>query len=177
MTNVDAMRKLIYALFISGFSVITACQDSDATEESEFTGNEALYALEAGSTYPISGTATFKEKKDGSTVVSISISGTEGDLQHPVHLHLGNISTPSADVSALLNPVVGKTGVSETTLTMLADESTISYKQLIELNACIKIHLSSSGPDKDVVLAAGNIGEAAGDVSGGRLGVSVCKSE
>jgi hypothetical protein len=60
---------------------------------------------------------------------------------------------------------------------MLADESTISYKQLIELNACIKIHLSSSGPDKDVVLAAGNIGEAAGDVSGGRLGVSVCKSE
>ncbi len=171
------MRKLIYVLLISGFGVITGCQDSAVTEESEFTGNEASYALQAGSEYPISGTATFKERKDGSTLITISVSGTEGELQHPVHLHLGNISTPSADISALLNPVTGKTGMSETTLTKLADESSISYKQLIELNACIKIHLSSSGPDKDVVLAAGNIGEAAADVSSGRLGISVCKSE
>lgn len=171
------MRKLIYVLMISGFGMVTGCQDSVVTEESEFTGNEASYALQAGSEYPINGTATFKEKKDGSTFVTIAISGTEGELQHPVHLHLGNISTPSADISALLNPVTGKTGVSETTLTKLADESSISYKQLIELNACIKIHLSSSGPDKDVVLAAGNIGEAAADISNGRLGISVCKSE
>lgn len=172
------MKKLIYVLLISGFGVTTACQDNDAVEESDFTGNEASYALEAGSTYPISGTVTFREKKDGSTFVSISVSGTEGELKHPVHLHLGNIASPSAEVSALLNPVAGNTGLSETTLNKLADESTISYKQLIELNACIKIHLSSSGPDKDVILAAGNIGDAAGDVSsGGRVGISVCKSE
>jgi hypothetical protein len=172
----NAMRKLIYVLLISGFGVVTACQDTDAIEESEFTGNEASYALDAGSTYPINGTVTFKEKKDGSTLISISVSGTEGELKHPVHLHLGNISTPSADVSALLNPVLGKTGLSETTLTTLADESSINYRQLIELNACIKIHLSSSGPDKDVILAAGNIGVAADD-AGGRVGIGVCKSE
>lgn len=171
------MKKSIYVLLISVLGMTTACQETDAIEESEFTGNEALYALQAGSTYPINGTATFKEKKDGSTLVTISVSGTEGNLQHPVHLHLGNIAAPDADVSALLSPVVGKTGVSETILSKLADETPISYKQLIELNACIKIHLSSSGPDKDVILAAGNIGAAVADDPGGRLGISVCKSE
>ncbi len=171
------MKKLIYVLFLSGFGVFTSCQDSGTVEESDFTGNEASYALQAGSTYPISGTATFKEKRDGSTLIVVTVSGTEGDLQHPVHLHLGNIGAPPADISALLNPVFGKSGLSETTLNKLADESSISYKQLIDLNACIKIHLSSSGPDKDVILAAGNIGEAAADVSGGRIGNSTCKSE
>jgi hypothetical protein len=172
-----AMKKLIYVLLISGLCVATACQETDAVEETEFTGNEASYALLAGSKYPITGTATFKEKKDGTTLVTIDVSGTDGDLQHPVHLHLGNISSPSAEVSALLNPVAGKTGKSETVLSKLADESSITYAQLKAMSACIKIHLGSSGPDRDVVLAAGNIGETASDISGGRVGISVCKSE
>ena len=157
-------------------ALFSACQDDDAVEQSDFTGNESSYALLAGSTYPVSGTVTFKEKTNGSTFVVVSITGTEGEAQHPVHLHLGNITAPDADVTALLNPVLGRTGTSETNISTLADESRVTYKQLIELAACVKIHLATSGPDKNTILAAGNIGTSA-DASGGRLKISVCKSE
>ena len=167
------MKKLVYVVAL--VVVFAACQENEV-DQSDFTGNESSYALLAGSTYPISGTVTFKEKTDGSALIIISVTGTEGEIQHPVHLHLGNIAAPDADVTAQLNPVLGKTGTSETVITKLADESAVTYKQLIELAACVKVHLAASGPDKNIILAAGNIGKSA-DVSGGRLKISVCKSE
>jgi hypothetical protein len=170
------MKKWILSAFIC--AAICSCQETENLTESDFTGNETVYALEQGSSYNVSGTATIKERCDGSASISVTLSGTEDGLEHPVHLHLGDISTPAADVAALLNPVAGKVGVSETHLTKLADESSISYRQLIDLNACIKIHLASSGPDRDIILAGGNIGKAVSNgVTGGRLGIGVCKSE
>ena len=153
---------------------IAACQDSE-TAKKEFTGNEATYALSPGSDYAIDGTVTFKEKTDGSTLVILQLNGTEGALQHPVHLHAGDISTPDADIAALLNPVAGSTGRSETILRALSDESSINYSQLLGLDACIKVHLAAAGPDKDIILAGGNIGKDAS--ASGRLKFGVCKSE
>lgn len=169
------MKRLAGLLIILA---LNACEENEAVK-TDLTGSETTYALVSGSTYPISGTITFKEKKDGSTLVDVVLSGTEGEIKHPVHLHLGNITTPDADVAALLNPVTGSTGKSETVLTMLADESPITYQQLLQLNACIKIHLSDSGTDKNIVLAGGNIGTAiSDDLAGGRVGgISSCKSE
>lgn len=159
-------------------AAFTACTENDNVTH-EFTGNESTYALIQGSDYVVQGSVTFKEKTDGTTLVSVVLSGTEGDIKHPVHLHLGNIATPDAAVAALLNPVKGASGMSETHLVMLADESLISYQQLIQLNACIKIHLSDVGQDKNIILAGGNIGLASGDDFGsGRAatGISACKS-
>ncbi|HPM29974.1 MAG TPA: hypothetical protein PLJ60_06535 [Chryseolinea sp.] len=166
--------KNAVGVFVLSLSFL-ACQDNESTK-SEFTGNETTYALQAGSTYDISGTVTFKEKVGGSTVVIINLTGTEGNLQHPVHLHLGDLSTDGAAVAALLNPVLGKTGKSETTLTKLEDETTITYNQIIALEACVKIHLAEAGPDRDIILAGGNIGSSKGSISG-RQDISVCKSE
>ncbi len=167
------MKKIIAGLALVAFF---GCQDNENIS-SEFTGNEMVYALEAGPDYAVSGTATFREKKDGSTVISINLTGTAGTLQHPVHLHLGNINTPDADVAALLNPVLGSTGTSETILTLLADESTITYTQLLTLDACIKIHLAESGLDRDIILAGGNIGSAKNYSTAARQAFGVCKSE
>lgn len=168
------MRTLI-TIILLGVAVI-ACQESESVPN-EFTGNEAVYALNPGSVYQTSGTVTFKEKKDGTALVIVDLKGTEGNAKHPVHLHLGNIATPDADITALLNPVMGKTGKSETLVSKLADESDVTYKQLLELSACVKIHLAEAGPDKDIILAGGNIGKAATDASSGRVSMSVCKSE
>jgi hypothetical protein len=151
------------------------CQENELV--SDFTGNEVVYALQSGSVYPISGSATFKEKKDGNTVIIIELTGTEGELQHPVHLHLGDIASPGADVAALLTPVFGKTGKSETTLVHLGDETMLNYAELIDLNACIKIHLADSGPDRDIILAGGNIGSAANARMRENVELGVCKSE
>ena len=75
-------------------------------------------------------------------------------------------------------PVDSKTGTSETILTQLADESTIQYADLIKLEACIKVHLSDVGPEQNIILAGGNIGEAiAKAAASGRIGMGICKSE
>lgn len=163
---------------MAGFVLIlfAGCQENEAVTD-DFTGNEIIYSLQSGSVYPISGTATFKEKKDGHTLIVVELTGTEGNIQHPVHVHLGDITIPGAEIVALLNPVMGNTGKSETTFTMLADETPISYSQLIELNACIKIHLAASGPDRDIILAGGNIGSNSDARLAGKNEISICTSE
>ena len=168
------MRKLWILMLLSVFA---ACQDGENVLR-DFTGTEVTYALQPGSVYPVSGTVTFKEKKNGTVLVVVALVGTEGNILHPVHLHLGDIATPDADIAALLNPVKGSTGVSETVLERLADETPITYTALTGLNACIKIHLADSGPDRDIILAGGNIGSAFDTAPGrGRIEFGVCKSE
>ena len=155
---------------------LLACQEKEDLK-TEFTGNETVYALLQASDYNVSGTVTFRERLDGSALIDVEMSGTEGPVEHPVHLHLGDISTPSADVAALLSPVEGTTGKSITVLTRMADESPVSYKELLALNACIKIHLSATGENRDIILAGGNIGAASlKDASTGRIGFATCKS-
>lgn len=127
------MKKVIAGLMII---LAAGCQENE-TIVNDLTGNEVVYALQSGSVYPISGTVTIKEKKDGSALVIVELNGTEGNIQHPVHLHMGDISAPGADVVALLTPVTGSTGKSETILTRMADETTITYAQLVE-TGCVR---------------------------------------
>lgn len=163
------MRLLGFALLI-----LMACDEKQVLTDG-LTGNETIYALLASSSYPVSGTITIKEKSNGGALILTELAGTEGDLLHPVHLHLGALSEPDAAIAALLTPILGKTGRSETNLSFLADESSITYEQLIQLNACIKIHLSDSGPDRDIILAAAAIGSASSVASNGRIGIAVCQ--
>jgi hypothetical protein len=163
------MKRFGLALFL-----LVACEESELVNN-DFTGNEVVYALEAGSAYATSGTATLKEKSDGSSFIVVQLSGVDGGVERPVHLHLGAVGTPDAEVAALLLPIVDNSGKSETTLSKLADESSITYAELIQLTACIKIHLASAGPDRDVILAAGNIASAVSDASNGRGSIAVCQ--
>ncbi|MBK8292765.1 MAG: hypothetical protein IPK96_19350 [Flammeovirgaceae bacterium] len=168
------MKKVI-GMILCGM-ILISCQENETT--SEFTGNESTYALQPGSQYNTSGTVTIKERRDGTSTLLVTLSGTSGNNKLPLHLHLGDLATPGADVAALLNPVDSKTGMSETILTQLADETIISYADLIQLEACVKVHLSDTGPERDIILAGGNIGlSVAKAISSGRIGVEACKSE
>jgi len=167
--------KKIFGLVMCGL-VWISCQESENINE--FTGNESTYALQPGSDYDIAGTVTIKERRDGTSTVLVTLTGTSGNNKLPLHLHLGDISTPGADVAALLNPVDAKTGTSETIVTQLADETILSYADLINLEACIKVHLADTGAERDIILAGGNIGGSVSKASAsGRLGFGVCKSE
>lgn len=168
------MKNLSFLLVFS--VLLISCQENVNTND--FTGNETTYDLQSASQYNISGIVTLKEKRDGTTEVVVKLAGTSGESKLPVHLHLGDISTPGADVAALLSPVNAKTGTSETILKQLADETPVSYSDLIKLNACVKIHLSDVGPERDIVLAGGNIGASmAKSIENGRTGFVPCKSE
>lgn len=164
-------------LFLIVFSILLiSCQENISI--SDFTGNEVTYDLQSSSQYNVSGIVTLKEKRDRTAQIIVKLTGTTGESKLPVHLHLGDISSPGADVAALLNPVNAKTGTSETILKQLADETEISYSNLIKLNACVKIHLSDVGPERDIVLAGGNIGASvAKSIENGRTGFAPCKSE
>lgn len=170
------MRRIFLIVF--AFAATLSCQDNEPASK-EFTGNEVTYALLPASAYQVSGTVIVKEKIDGSSLIKIQLTGTEGNIEHPVHLHVGNLQTPDAAILALLNPVVGNTGISETHFTQLSDETPVLYKELIHLDASIKVHLAASGPDKDIVLAAGNIGSntSGHEHHGGRVNIAVCRSE
>lgn len=165
------MKRMVFALL-----VLMACHENEILQ-SDFTGSEIVYPLLAGSSYPISGTVTVKEKTDGSCVIITEISGVSSSQEHPVHLHLGPIGTANAPVAALLNPIVSKSNIgnSETLLNQLADESKITYNDFIKLNGCIKIHLADSGADRDVILAAGNIGSAIATPSNARSSIGICQ--
>lgn len=153
---------------------LAGCQKNEAV--SEFTGTQATYALVAGSAYNVNGTATFKERKDGTSKVLIALTGIDGNSKFPVHLHLGDLSTADADVALLLSPVEAANGKSETIVSQLANETKITYKELIQLAACVKIHLAESGPGRSVILAAGNIGANSTNLAAGRVGIGLCKS-
>ena len=173
-------NTLLAAIFT--FLLLAGCsqQDPGVQQPSDLTGNEVTYILSSGSDLGISGTATFKEQKDGFSTIVISLTGIHGgeDKQFPVHLHLGDVTTEDADIASLLQPVDGKTGKSETNLMQLANETSIHFDELTELNACIKIHLAATGEGRNIILAAGNVGSAViiGSASG-KVGFGLCKSE
>lgn len=152
------------------------CQEMEVP--TDLTGYETTYELVAASTHDVKGIVTFKERKDGHTNVVIELNGTNGNAKHPVHLHLGDITTPDADVAAQLNPVAAATGISETVLNSLTDETPITYRGLLSLKASIKVHLSDSGPEREIVLAGGNVGQSyveAISEGSSKSGVSTCK--
>jgi hypothetical protein len=169
MKQVFSYPPVVFVLLMA----TSSCQDQEPL--SDLTGNEMVYALTAGSVYDIHGTAIFQEKTDGTTRVLIQLEGTEGDGLHPLHLHYGHLGTPDAELAAMLNPVSGNTGKSETHLKFLMDETPITYQQLLAFEGCIKVHLGETGPDRDIILAAGNIGSAV-DHPGGRISSGTCRS-
>lgn len=171
------MKYSTLILLFAIFSFLSCSDEETKPVNSDLTGNEIVYSLHQGSQFPISGTVTFSEKKDGTALIDVVLSGTAGEVLHPVHLHFGDITLPDAALAALLNPVTGKTGKSTTHLTMLADESLITYEDLKNFAGSVKIHLAASGPDQNVILAGGNIGclDTKG-TAGGRLSIAVCSS-
>jgi hypothetical protein len=163
------MKRIAIALL-----VLMGCEEKEVSVN-DFTGNEVVYALASGSTYNVSGTATIKEKQNGVSVIVVALQGTEAGLEHPVHLHFGSVGIANAEIAALLKPIEGATGLSETTLTTFTNETPISYTALLTLDASIKIHLAAAGPDRDIILAAGNIGSAVSSNSTSRTSIAVCK--
>lgn len=173
MKNLSQLFILV-CLSLAGVQ-FSACTSDDEPDINLFTGNETTYPLAQGSEFPVSGTATFKEMTNGHTMLLIQLSGTEGTEMHPVHFHEGDITEDGA-IILMPNPVSAATGLSETEISLMPDGSTITYEELNNLNANIRVHLEASGPGAMVVLAGGNIGAAyLNNPSGnGRLAIPVC---
>ena len=96
----------VYLLVV--FALGCSQNDPEIQKENNYTSREVTYALESGSgsDYNVSGTAVFKERVDLSTQIIITLNKSfEENVQFPVHLHLGDVTTDQADVAATLQPV------------------------------------------------------------------------
>jgi hypothetical protein len=160
----------LFLLIISYAAV--SCEEKE-NENRELTGNEVVYQLLSGSDFGVSGTATVKELVGGKAKIVVELNGLPTSGNHPVHLHWGDVGTPNAEIAALLTPI-SSTNTSETQLTLLSDETAVTYQSLLNLDASIKVHLAENGPDRDIILVAGNIGIATTNARSKQT-IAVCK--
>ncbi|MEN2282121.1 CHRD domain-containing protein [Algoriphagus sp. SE2] len=123
--------------------------------QNELTGESKTYVLAEKDVPGINGTATFKERANGSTLAILEVQNTIVGSSHPVHIH-ENTADMGGGFKFTFNPVNGTTGMSMTNIVALDDMTAITFDGLLEFNGYINVHLSMD--ELGVVVAQGNIG-------------------
>ncbi len=165
------MKTLSFIIF--SLLIIASCTK---ISESNNSAKTSMYAFSyTNQDYNISGKATFTEIDNNNLNLLIEVSPTAEGLFHPTHLHFGKIDG-EGKMALVLNPVDGKTGKSETVISKLGDDTLFNYDRLQSFDGHIKVHLGDDGPDYDIILAAVNIGNAAGTTAPEQAGdITVCQ--
>jgi len=122
----------------------------------ELTGESVTYDLGERAVEGISGTATLAERKNGNSLLTISLDGTPEGGQHPSHIH-ANTAAEGGGIVVSLSNVNGTTGMSMTTIRQFDDGSEVSYADLLDYDGYINVHLSSN--DLGTIVAQGDIGQ------------------
>jgi hypothetical protein len=123
--------------------------------QNELTGKFKSYVLGEKAVTGINGTATFRERANGSTLAILEVQNTIPDSSHPAHIH-ANSAAVGGGIVISLTPVNGSTGMSMTNIVALDDMTAITYAQLLTYNGYINVHLSMV--QLGVIVAQGNIG-------------------
>ncbi|MEQ8245590.1 CHRD domain-containing protein [Fulvivirga sp.] len=125
--------------------------------QNELTGMSKGFALASVADPDISGMATFAERVNGETLVTLALENTPADGMHPAHIHF-NTAAEGGGIAVTLGTVDGNTGMSKTNVTMLDDGSMMfSYDDLLEFDGYINVHLSAA--DLGTLVAQGDIGQ------------------
>ncbi|WKN45742.1 CHRD domain-containing protein [Tunicatimonas pelagia] len=119
------------------------------------TGNSVTYNLGEVAGSGVSGTATFAERKDGSSRVTLVLSGTPTDGNHPARIHFNSVEE-KGNVAIELSNVSGASGISQTSVMAQNNNVTISYDELIQFDGHINVHPSPD--DLTTIVAQGDIG-------------------
>lgn len=121
------------------------------------TGDNKKYDLAVVGGLGVSGNILFEKRKNGTTLSTISLTGTISGDSHPANIYVGSVSNVGPDVVAIdLSSVDGTTGKSYTTIRTLIDKTTsISYDQLLKYGGYVKVRKSLLDP---TVVTQGNIG-------------------
>lgn len=138
------------------------CFSCSQQEDQVYTTREARQTLHpANSMFEYEGEVIFKEMLSGEIEVVIELKGDKGNEAYffPAHLHFGTYDTPDAHLAAMLAPVDIRTLKSATVVSELSDGTKFRFDNLDQFEGHVKIHLAADGPDYEVILSAGNIGE------------------
>lgn len=121
----------------------------------ELTGEDETFDLNEKDAPGISGEITFAERKDGSVLATIQLTGTPNGGEHPAHIHENDAAT-GGPIAVSFNPVDGTSGKSVTSIRTLDDGTAMNYQLLKSFDGYVNVHLSAN--DLGTIVAQGNIG-------------------
>lgn len=124
--------------------------------QNELTGTSKEYPLGSVAFDDIDGTATFFERNNGEALAVIMLNNTPEDGMHPGHIHV-NTAAESGDIVFTFDPVNGATGMSQTNVAALDDDTAFGYSDVLEYDGYINIHLSAE--ELGILVAQGDIGQ------------------
>ena len=123
--------------------------------QNALTGRQLSYPLTAQEGFGVSGRATFAERNNGFSLVTLTLAGTQPGDRHPAHIHV-NSASEGGRIAISLTPVDGATGSSKTNVESLDNNLEITYEALTVFDGYINVHLSSTA--LSTIVAQGNVG-------------------
>ncbi|REG94492.1 CHRD domain-containing protein [Algoriphagus antarcticus] len=124
--------------------------------ENALTGETKTYALGTVAVPGISGSATFSQRVNDETLVKIMLDGTPDGGMHPSHIHL-NTAAEGGAIAVSFTPIDGTTGMSVTNISVLDDDTPITYEELLDFDGYVNVHLSAA--ELGTLVAQGDIGQ------------------
>ncbi|MEQ8809257.1 MAG: hypothetical protein RIE59_09345 [Imperialibacter sp.] len=124
--------------------------------QNELTRMSKTYDLGSVAVADISGTATFSERVNGEALAVLALDNTPVGGSHPAHIHF-NTAAEGGGIAFTFNPVNGDTGMSMTNVSMLDDETSFGYDDVLEYDGYINVHLSAT--ELGTIVAQGDIGQ------------------
>lgn len=140
--------------------VFSSCKKDDETPDPDGGSNASkTYEFWEKDYAGVTGTATISKNGDGSATVTLSLSGLpSGADMHPSHIHF-NTAAEGGGIAVTLNSVDNTTGMSTTKVSMLDDDTPITYNELIDYDGYINVHFSTT--DLASLVAQVDIGQNA----------------
>jgi hypothetical protein len=111
--------------------------------QNELTGDKKVYTLTPVADPAVTGTATFAKRQNGSTLVTVALTGTQAGADHPSHIHANTIAQGGPIVINLKN-VNGTTGMAVSNVDTLNNGDPITYEQLLDFNGYLNVHTGST---------------------------------
>ncbi|WP_204335986.1 CHRD domain-containing protein [Leptobacterium flavescens] len=126
--------------------------------QNALTGEFIEYPLNSVDNPAISGVATFAERNNGNTLVTLQLENTIPGVLSPSHIHM-NTAAEGGDIVISLTDVNGDNGLSRTSVRELNDGTPINYEQLLDFNGYINVHESTENLAN--LIGQGDIGQNA----------------
>lgn len=121
------------------------------------TTTNKTYSLVTVGTFGVAGSALFEKRVNGSTLVTITLTGAIPGEEYPASINLGSIeSVGGGPVKAGLNNVDGTTGKGYTNIRKLDDGTVITYDNWLVYDGYINIYQTSVNIEN--IICHGNIG-------------------
>ncbi len=121
------------------------------------TGTKISYPLNTIAPFGVSGTALFEKRKNGNSLLTITLTGTIAGEEYPATINLSSVATiGGGPITKTLSNVNGSTGTSYTTIRKLDGGLNITYDNWLVYNGYINVYQTLAVFNK--IITQGDIG-------------------